>query len=240
MNYDGGKNGSGVWQAIINQMPPHRVYIEAFLGSGAVIRRKRPAAVNIGIEIDPITIAAVQPLLSAVDVVEGEAVEWLKDYPAGEDVLIYADPPYLRSVRSEQRDLYRWEFASEQEHRKLLDLAKSSPAMWIISGYWSQLYADELKGWRTVKYQTSTRRGAVTEWLWCNFTKPTRLHDYRAVGANKTERQRIKRKKERWRSTLSRMTALERNAVFEACQVAQRELTSTPATQFITTTTQTP
>lgn len=50
--YPGGKNGAGVFQTIINLMPPHKTYIEAFLGSGAVIALKRPAAVNIGIDID--------------------------------------------------------------------------------------------------------------------------------------------------------------------------------------------
>ena len=43
--YAGGKNGAGIFQRIINQMPPHNCYIEAFLGSGAILRRKRFAAV---------------------------------------------------------------------------------------------------------------------------------------------------------------------------------------------------
>ena len=43
MSYPGGKNGAGVYQAIINQMPPHQTYIEGFLGSGAVLRMKKPA-----------------------------------------------------------------------------------------------------------------------------------------------------------------------------------------------------
>lgn len=50
--YPGGKNGAGVYQRIINLMPPHEVYIEPFLGSGAVLAHKRPALVNIGIDLD--------------------------------------------------------------------------------------------------------------------------------------------------------------------------------------------
>jgi site-specific DNA-adenine methylase len=57
VTYPGGKGGAGVYQAIINQMPPHDVYIEPFLGAGAVMRRKRPASVNLGIDIDPAVIA---------------------------------------------------------------------------------------------------------------------------------------------------------------------------------------
>jgi len=53
MSYPGGKGGAGIWQTIVNQMPPHDTYIEAFLGSGAVLRHKRTANVNIAIELDP-------------------------------------------------------------------------------------------------------------------------------------------------------------------------------------------
>jgi DNA adenine methylase len=57
MSYTGGKNGSGVYQRIINLMPPHRVYIEPFLGSGAIFRLKRPADRNIGLDLNPDVIA---------------------------------------------------------------------------------------------------------------------------------------------------------------------------------------
>ena len=46
MTYPGGKNGAGEYQRIINHMPPHKTYIEAFLGSGAVMRHKRLAQRN--------------------------------------------------------------------------------------------------------------------------------------------------------------------------------------------------
>src|SRR5919198_2325026 len=60
MTYPGGKNAPGVYQTIINHMPPHEVYIEPFLGSGAILRLKRPARVNIGIDADPQAIAKWQ------------------------------------------------------------------------------------------------------------------------------------------------------------------------------------
>jgi hypothetical protein len=57
VSYPGGKNGAGVYQTIINRMPPHSVYIEPFLGGGAILRLKQPAALNIGIDLDSAVIA---------------------------------------------------------------------------------------------------------------------------------------------------------------------------------------
>lgn len=56
MGYPGGKAGAGVYQTIINLMPPHEVYIEPFLGGGAILRMKRPARLNIGVDLDPAVI----------------------------------------------------------------------------------------------------------------------------------------------------------------------------------------
>lgn len=52
MGYPGGKAGAGVYQTLINLMPPHSMYVEPFLGGGAVMRHKRPAAVNVGLDLD--------------------------------------------------------------------------------------------------------------------------------------------------------------------------------------------
>jgi DNA adenine methylase len=60
MSYPGGKSGAGVYQTIINHMPPHRVYIEPFLGGAAIMRNKRPASLNIGIDRDPAAVRAAR------------------------------------------------------------------------------------------------------------------------------------------------------------------------------------
>lgn len=54
--YPGGKNRH--YQTIINQIPPHHEYIETHLGSGAILRHKRPAAANVGIDKNPAVIQA--------------------------------------------------------------------------------------------------------------------------------------------------------------------------------------
>jgi DNA adenine methylase len=55
MPYPGGKGGAGVYQTIINGMPRHEVYVEPFLGGGAVMAAKRPACLNIGVDLNRAT-----------------------------------------------------------------------------------------------------------------------------------------------------------------------------------------
>lgn len=45
--YLGAKSASGAFQAVIGSMPPHDTYIEAFAGSGAVLRAKPKAGRSI-------------------------------------------------------------------------------------------------------------------------------------------------------------------------------------------------
>jgi DNA adenine methylase len=61
MSFLGAKSASGAYQAIIAAMPPHDVYIETHLGTGAVLRHKPPAARTIAIERDPEVLAAFEP-----------------------------------------------------------------------------------------------------------------------------------------------------------------------------------
>lgn len=63
VTYPGGKNGPGVYQTIINQIPPHRIYIEPFAGSGAIYRYKRLADLTYLIDKDSAAVAALQTIV---------------------------------------------------------------------------------------------------------------------------------------------------------------------------------
>ncbi len=89
--------------------------------------------------------------------------------------------------------------------------------MVIISGYWTSLYAKMLAAWNHSTFQTTNRAGNLTEeHLWFNYPHPVELHDYRYLGTNFRERERIKRKKARWVAKLSKMAILERQAIMGA------------------------
>lgn len=59
--YPGGKARLHQW--LINRIPPHSVFVSTHLGNCAVMRYKRPAKLNIGIDLDP-----------AVDLLERQAI----------------------------------------------------------------------------------------------------------------------------------------------------------------------
>jgi hypothetical protein len=60
-HYPGSKGGAGVDKRLVSLMPPHRVYVEAFLGGGAVLRLKRPAELQVGIDQDASVVSAWRP-----------------------------------------------------------------------------------------------------------------------------------------------------------------------------------
>lgn len=223
-SYPGGKAGDGVYQKIISLMPPHRVYIEAFLGGGAILRHKRPAEINIGIEIDAAVIASRwtdhgRPDLAVYNLDARTFFDSLLfDRTLAGETLIYADPPYLRSVRSDKRPLYDFELMAESEHVELLEDLKRLPAMVMVSGYDSELYNDLLAGWRKVQFTGVSRGGPRIETVWMNFNKPAELHDYSFLGNDYRERQDIRRKKARWTARLENMPPQHRYAMFDAIE----------------------
>lgn len=226
MTYPGGKNGSGVYQTIINRMPPHDVYIEPFLGGGAIMRLKLPARLNIGLDLDEACIVGFGGARSRnaagrrFEFRRGDALDFLRSYSFLGSELVYCDPPYMRETRG-PRDLYRFEM-TDSDHAELLRVLKRLPCAVMISGYFTRLYAVELRLWHAAHYATMTRGGSERiEWLWSNFPEPVALHDYRYLGTDFRERERIKRKKKRWVERIRRMPLLERRALLSAISDGQ-------------------
>lgn len=62
----------------------------------------------------------------------------------------------------------------------------------------------------------------ATEFLWCNFPPPIALHDYRFLGVTWRERERNKRKKQRWTARFHNMRPHERHALLAAIGGAWR------------------
>ena len=246
LHYPGAKAGAGVIQTLINNIPPCDTFIEAFAGTGFLTHSLRPAASTIIIDADAavcetLRLSFIGPRAPSVEqtawdfgaaetnantrglrIVRADAVRWLEAHRAQFDwrTVIYFDPPYLVNRHGEaRRDYYDHEFKTGEEHLELLKLLSRlacQEVKCLISGYRCPIYDSLLEHWRRVDYTTGTRGGPVTESLWCNFDEPEALHDYRYLGKNFRERERIKRKQKRWRGKLERMTPLERAGIVEA------------------------
>lgn len=216
--YPGGKGV--VYQQIINLMPPHRFYLETHVGGGAVIRNKRPAAVNVALDLDPkVRKRWAKGKFMHITFYQADALNYLAGVRRAKDVMIYCDPPYLLETRkSGKRKLYDYEY-TEADHLNLLARLKElDPCRIIISGYWSDLYGHELQDWHHIQYEAMTRGGMATENLWFNYDPPTILHDYRYIGADYREREKIRRKQKRFIGKLERMDETERNAILNLIQ----------------------
>lgn len=149
--------------------------------------------------------------------VVADALAFLASYPWRGDELVYCDPPYLLETRSSRRR-YLFEM-DELQHRALLDIIKKIPANVMVSGYKSKLYTKALKRWRLITFEAITRGGTTrTEHLWCNFSEPVELHDYRWVGQTYRQRQDLNRMRRRWTTRLGKMSDKNRRALYAAIQ----------------------
>ena len=210
--YLGSKAASGLFQNIIAIMPPHDTYIETHLGGGAIMKRKPPAQVNIGIDIDS------EPLSNFdcehnVELINGCAHEYLNAFDFSGRELIYVDPPYVAETRT-SRNRYRYEY-DDKAHIELLTLLNSLPCNVIISGYPSSLYDTHLSSWHSIEVQAMTRGGVRTEKIWFNY-ELDRLHWATYAGGDFTDRQRIKRKAARWGDNYRNLPKSERLAIMAA------------------------
>jgi DNA adenine methylase len=222
-DYPGSKGQAGVYQTIINQIPPHDYYFELFAGSGQIYRYKLPAYKSSTImDIDPAVIEKWKALpLANTIVFNGDAIEKIK-LMAGANVLannrrtfIYLDPCYPKESRRNPRNLYKHEM-EVMDHEILLKNCLALDCNIAISTYKNDLYSDRLKDWRFITFETTTHAGPATEYLYMNYPEPDALHDYRYLGADYRERERIKLKTSRTIRKIGALPELERRALLSA------------------------
>lgn len=122
---------------------------------------------------DTIDIAAKRLRGSTTNLVQMERMDALRliERYDSTDVLMYLDPPYVRSSRKSGR-LYTHEM-DDSDQIKMLDLICRSRAKIVLSGYPSELYDTYLSGWRSFSAVSQTTSGEkATEMLWLNYEPP--------------------------------------------------------------------
>lgn len=114
MSYPGGKSGAGVYQITINQIPPHEVYIEPFLGSGAILRKKAAAICNIGVDSDRTVLDRFpKDSIPGLTLICDDALHFLITYRWTGREFVYCDPPYLMETRSSKKESIAMNFQIE-------------------------------------------------------------------------------------------------------------------------------
>jgi DNA adenine methylase len=104
------------------------------------------------------------------------AADIIERYGRHEGVLIYADPPYLASVRALNNGRgrgpdYAHEYRTDDEHRELAESLRTAAAAVVLSGYDSPLYAGLYADWDRLELDALAGNGtdsARTEVLWSN------------------------------------------------------------------------
>lgn len=235
MSYPGGKGSSGTAQQIINCMPPHERYIECFLGAGTIMRIKKPAMVNIGIDADKKPITTYQRKENEI-LLCTDTLSYLEEFEheSCESTLIYADPPYLPatlrrpkgSTRNSQR--YKVKFGVEA-HQRLLEIANTLKCRVMISGYASAMYDRELVApkWTRKTFKASTRNGMKQEVLWMNFD-PTAIaerHDYKFIGDTFRRREVWKKRRQTIERKFDKLSMVEQSAMLELLQSRRKSPT---------------
>lgn len=228
-SYNGGKNGAGVYQTIINHIRPHDVYVEPFLGSGGVLTRLKQASTVIGCDTSEKIVKAWQntPKYEGVNIFWQSGIKFLQEtlwnfWVKDASIVIYCDPPYPhQSRRGGTNRLYAYEWGSGL-HLDLLrtvnEINNRYPNVDIlISTYPNDQYQRYLQSpaWFYIEFQAMTRKGLATERLYMNYDPKqiTELHDYSYLGGDYRERENLTRQLKRMDAKLGRMPVLQRNKI---------------------------
>jgi DNA adenine methylase len=223
--YLGGKESSGVYQTIINNIPKHKTLIIPFLGNCAIYRNIKRADNTILIDADPEIVKAWCTIIkndngssARVILICDDAISYLQQHHKqcdDQETFIYCDPPYPIETRSSKNTKYKFDFTNE-DHISLLTVLRDLNCRVAISTYPNELYTKMLFGWNYISFKSKTRAGLRTELLYMNYNiNELELHDYSYLGKNFRQRERIKKKIQRYSSRLMRLDRMEALAILE-------------------------
>ena len=174
---------AAAWEPTTDEIEKaRRVWVRLSQGRGGMMRRTgwRHYATTSGSSIGmPGYLDAYRSrILPAAERVRAVSLECLPaltiigKYGAAADVLLYVDPPYLGTTRTDSNSRYGVEMRGEADHRELAAALTDCRAAVVLSGYDSPLYAELYAGWHRLELSTMTgnARSAKgrTEVLWSN------------------------------------------------------------------------
>lgn len=121
--------------------------------------------------------APVAQRLAGVSLECKPALDVIREYGQHPGCLIYADPPYLASLRTLNNGRgrgpdYAHEFRTDAEHKELAEALNAARAAVVLSGYGSPLYGELYAGWHRTEIRTTAGNAAGerarVEVVWSN------------------------------------------------------------------------
>lgn len=113
----------------------------------------------------PSVITEVAQRLKGAQIENQDALQLIQRYNRS-NVLIYADPPYLISTRTNRHYAHEMK---DQDHLDLLEVLTDHEGPVLLSGYKNELYQKHLKDWHMEEKQVLAEAGAKkSEILWMN------------------------------------------------------------------------
>lgn len=225
--YNGGKSGNGVYQTIINLLPPMHTFVSAFIGNGGVERRFNLPPCNYFCDVNETVVDAWKVVLNGynkknpgkkINIGKAPAMRTIKYFAESDkSTLIYCDPPYLFDTRASQQKLYgQFEWSYDDHVKFLQEIVKCSCNV-LITHPPHILYENLLTGWNVKDFTSVTSSGQkMHDRCWYNYPTPTILQDYTHLGNDYRERELIKNKTARHMAKLQRLPEAERNAILSA------------------------
>lgn len=218
--YPGGKNNTGVYQAIINQIPPHEVMISGFAGNCGVMANMAPATHRIAVDADKVVTEGWNAIENVVPVCS-DFMKWWPYYYSKMKLegkhFVFIDPPYLKGSRSSGSKIYNNEMMDTESHKELLKMLRNSrykDVYIMIVHYPNSLYNSWLSDWRQVDFTGRTRQGTRQERLYMNYELPEVLHDPSYVGNDYREREALAKRAKSFVSKFEAMPVQHRQHIF--------------------------
>ncbi len=160
------------------------------------MQRKAPALRSIGIDLDERALAAFFVPLSGGAGARGARTSICHRSTTRAMSIFFADPPYLRATRRSGRR-YRCDY-TDDDHGALLEILRSAPCKVMVAGHPSRLYDTALRGWAAGELPGDDPGGGAHRGGVFNYTLE-HPHWSGYAGCSSTDRQRIRRKAQRWR-----------------------------------------
>lgn len=223
--YPGQTTQDAMLPKILGAMPLHTFYIEGFAGTCSVYKNK---AATRSLLIDMNEDIVKESLTNwksenDYELLKTNTIDWLasvaaNSYTYSKNTFVFLDPPWRHEHRADKQ-LYTHEM-TDQEHTQLLINARALRCNCAILHNRDAYYDAHLPDWNVLDLNVSFRGKVTAVALYMNYDPEIeKPHNKEFVGRNRTHRQQLKRKAERWYKNFRALPVYEQQIIYDRLKV---------------------